>query len=147
MRGHLMHQPLLQRGLAFLRTWPINAQFTPAVNSPLMLERVVHERIRFMLSKQQKADMGGRIERAIEGAGKNQAWLARELGVTPAHISKMCKTGSVSLDMLAQICLLLGASMDWIVFGKGTKLPRASEEFAEKFRELLTYLPEPIKPK
>lgn len=135
------------RGLAFLRSWPINAQFTPGVNSPLMLQPAVRERIKFMLSKQQKADIGGRIGKAIEASGKNQAWLARELGVTPAHISKMCKNGSVSLDMLAQICLLLGASMDWIVFGKGTKLPRASEEFAVKFRELLDYLPEPHKHK
>ena len=130
-----------------MRSWPINAQFTPGVNYPLMLEGVVRERIRFMLSKQQKADIGSRIERSIESAGKNQAWLARELGVTPAHISKMCKTGSVSLDMLAQICLLVGASMDWVIFGKGTKLPRASEEFAEKFRELLNYLPDPTNPK
>lgn len=86
-------------------------------------------------------------KRPIWAAESNGPLRARELGVTPAHISKMCKTGSVSLDMLAQICLLLGASMDWIVFGKGTKLPRASEEFAEKFRELLNYLPEPTKHK
>jgi DNA-binding Xre family transcriptional regulator len=96
-----------------------------------------------------KKAMGGRIREALQAANaknpaRNQAWLARELGVAPAHISKMIKTGSVGVEALANICLLLQVSMDWIVFGSATRLPRAEEQFVKDLRALMSRAPSGI---
>lgn len=98
-----------------------------------------------MFSDKQKREMGGRIKHAIKAANKNQAWLARELHQTPANVSKMIKTGSVSLETLAQICLLLQCSMDSLVFGNSTKLPKADEQFIEQLRALMARAPDILK--
>lgn len=86
------------------------------------------------LTQEQKIAMGRRIRESIAIAKKNQTWLAAQLECSKAHVSKMCKTGSVSLGTLARICQLLGSSLDYIVLGK---IQPADTKFIHDLRMLM----------
>ena len=90
-----------------------------------------------MLRDDHKRAMGQRLREAIKQAGKNQSWLAQELGVSTAAVSKFCSRGSFTLETLAKCCLLLQCSMDWIVFGNHTRLPRAEGAFIDDLRSFI----------
>jgi hypothetical protein len=56
-----------------------------------------------------------RILSALESRGRNQAWLAEQIGVTPQAITKAFATGSMSLDHAIQVARCLDVSLDWLV--------------------------------
>ena len=54
-----------------------------------------------------------------ENCGINQKQFAEKLGVTPSHISKIKKGGTVSESLLKSICITFGFSENWIKTGEG----------------------------
>lgn len=59
-----------------------------------------------------------------ENCGINQRQFAEKLGVTPSHISKIKKGGTVSESLLKNICRTFGISENWIKTGDGEMLSK-----------------------
>lgn len=67
-------------------------------------------------------DMRKKIEMACTYAGKSQAQLARDLGVTPATFNARLKVCKFSVDELEKIAETLGAKYDYsFTFEDGQK--------------------------
>lgn len=118
-----------------------NSQLVPTVNWQLVSGAPRALTMPGMFSASHWREIGERIRSALKASGKNQAWLARELGQTTASTAKICKQGTNSVETLGRICLLLQVSMDQIVFGNMTRLPRAEEKFVKELRALLDRAP------
>ena len=58
-------------------------------------------------------DMRKKIEMACTYAGKSQAQLAREMGVTPATFNARLKTCKFSVEELEKIAKILGATYSY----------------------------------
>lgn len=98
---------------------------------------------RTAFSQKEKAAVGKRLLESAEKAGKNGAWLADKLGVSESHVSKMFKTGSVSLWVAARISQLLGVSLDYLVFGT---FPSADADFVRQLKNLMAKTDESNRP-
>ena len=66
--------------------------------------------------------LGSRISEAREKVSKNQAELARLIGVSPTHVNRWEK-GRVApgWDYLTQIAKHCNVSLDWLLTGEGLK--------------------------
>lgn len=62
---------------------------------------------------------------ALDHAGKKQAWLARECGVTPQAVSGWIKTGNVDKAHLPTIADRTGLPIDWFLRKNVERLPAA----------------------
>lgn len=119
---------------------------TPLIRSQLAVERPLCAFVdNAGMTPHHRQQMGQRLEAAAERAGKDQKWVADRLGCTVQHVSKLYKTGSISLDMLVELCLALGLSLDFIVWGSGTRLPIADPKFVDQLRALTDVLSKPPK--
>lgn len=94
----------------------------------------MNARLAHLMPKAFWAGFGRRLLEKATERGKKPADLARHLNCTPAHISKMVKTGSVSLPAAAALATYLNVSLDWLVWGNKTRLPVADEG---NFHELI----------
>lgn len=66
-------------------------------------------------------DMRKKIEMACTYAGKSQAALARELGITPQAFNNRLKTCKFSVEELEKIAKILGARYNYsFTFDDGT---------------------------
>ena len=65
---------------------------------------------------------GKRIQKLRKSQGLTQEQLAEELNISAVHMSKI-ESGkrSCSLDVLAEIAVFFGASLDYLVLGKSTE--------------------------
>ena len=62
--------------------------------------------------------IGANIQIARENAGYTQEKLSELLSLTPNHLSAIERgVSGASLDVLAQLCSLLGISADFLFFG------------------------------
>ncbi len=69
--------------------------------------------------------IGTNIQAARERAGYTQEELSELLGMTPNHLSAIERgVSGISLDALQKLCLLLGISADYVLFGE----PAADDE-------------------
>lgn len=121
-----------------------NSQLAPVVNYQLAISLLHRITMRSMFNEKHWKEVGARITAALEARGKTQAWLTRELGQTSASVSKICARGTNRVETLAKICLLLQCSMDELVFGSMTRLPRAEEKFLEDLKQLMQRAPSVI---
>ena len=88
--------------------------------------------------KEDFIDIGLRIKQARERNSLTQETFAEKIGVTPQYISDLERAVvGISIPTLIKICMILGCSSDYILFGKGneqdlgdikTKLSYLSEE-------------------
>lgn len=63
--------------------------------------------------------VGANIQAAREAAGYTQEKLSELVGLTPNHLSAIERgVSGASLEVLAQFCLLLGVSADYLFFGQ-----------------------------
>lgn len=103
-------------------------------------------RLQQLLPESFWSDFGKRVREATIRRKRTQKELADHLACTPAHISKMIKTGSVSLQAATAIALYLDVSLDSLIFGPGTKLPRADDpEFLMQFRAWVQAAPPEVR--
>ena len=65
---------------------------------------------------------GKRIQKLRKSQGLTQEQLAEELNISAVHMS-LIEIGkrSCSLDVLAEIAVFFGASLDYLVLGKSTE--------------------------
>ena len=62
---------------------------------------------------------GKRIQKLRKSQGLTQEQLAEELNISAVHMSKIeIGKRSCSLDVLAEIAVFFGASLDYLVLGK-----------------------------
>jgi transcriptional regulator with XRE-family HTH domain len=73
-----------------------------------------------------KQQMGQRLEAEIRRAKTTKAALAAQIGCSRATLTYACKQGIISVELLAEVCKRIGASLDYVVFGK---YPTADPEF------------------
>jgi transcriptional regulator with XRE-family HTH domain len=65
---------------------------------------------------------GKRIQKLRKSQGLTQEQLAEELNISAVHMSKIeIGKRSCSLDVLAEIAVFFGASLDYLVLGKSTE--------------------------
>ncbi len=65
--------------------------------------------------------IGSRIKRRRQALGLRQQELAREVGVTPQHVSKLEREHAVpSLETLVALSRALGVSTDYLLIGHET---------------------------
>ena len=68
-----------------------------------------------------------RISRRLKETGKNQSWLADQLGIERAAVSNWKRRGVVPADQFAALAVLFGESIDWVA---GTGDPRNTQAVA-----------------
>ena len=88
--------------------------------------------------KEEFIDIGLRIKQARERNSLTQETFAEKIGVTPQYISDLERAVvGISVPTLVKVCMALGCSSDYILFGKvneqdlgdiKTKLSYLSEE-------------------
>ena len=62
--------------------------------------------------------IGTNIQVARENAGYTQEKLSELIGLTPNHLSAIERgVSGASLEVLEKLCLLLGVSADYLIFG------------------------------
>ena len=86
-----------------------------------------------------KRHMGQRLEGEIRRAKTTKAALATAIGCSRATLTYACKDGTISVELLAEVCRRVGASLDFVVFGR---LPTADPEFLallEKLKAVATH--------
>ena len=65
---------------------------------------------------------GKRIQKLRKSQGLTQEQLAEEFNISAVHLSKIeIAKRSCSLDVLAEIAVFFGASLDYLVLGKSTE--------------------------
>lgn len=111
----------------------VNVSLRRPTNGELILAGMEKKRS-ITPSLKQRKDLGDRLTKAIERAGKTQAWVADQLNCTEAQISKMCKHGSGGMWAFAQACDVVGVSLDYVVLGT---YPKADDWFMDKLRQLM----------
>lgn len=82
--------------------------------------------VELWLNKARKKAMGQRLSDEIKRAKTTKAAVAHKIGRTRATLSLACKHGSISLELLTEVCRHTGASLDWVVMGRH---PNADPEF------------------
>ena len=104
------------------------------------------EPLELWLNKARKKDMGRRLAMEIRRAKTNANRLSKEIGCTRQTIGYACRDGTVSLELLAELCRRVGSSLDFVVLGR---LPTADPEFLgllDKLKAAATHLhPSPLK--
>lgn len=83
-------------------------------------------RLQLWLDDERKRAMGRRLFSEMNRAKTTKARLAREIGCTRATLTYACKDGTISIELLAEVCRRIGSSLDYVVFGR---LPTADPEF------------------
>jgi transcriptional regulator with XRE-family HTH domain len=78
------------------------------------------------LNKARKKAMGQRLAAEIKRAKTTKAAIAKKIGRTRQTLTLACRDGSISLELLTEVCRLTGASLDWVVTGQH---PHADPEF------------------
>lgn len=82
--------------------------------------------LKLWLDGERKRQMGRRLFSEIERAKTTKAALAQEIGCTRATLTYACQEGKISVELLTEVCRRIGASMDFVVFGRH---PTADPEF------------------
>lgn len=88
--------------------------------------------VELWLDGAKKLQMGKRLDGEIRRHKTTKAQVSRDLGYSRATLTNACK-GVVSLELLAEICRHIGASLDYVVFGR---YPTADPEFLALLDEL-----------
>lgn len=67
-----------------------------------------------------------KIKEILEQKNKTPYWLAKQSGVAPTHISKMCngETNTIRFDTLEKICLILNCSINDIFYSNNTEMQK-----------------------
>ena len=78
------------------------------------------------LDAPRKRGMGQRLEGEIRRAKTTKAALATAIGCSRATLTYACKDGTISVELLAEVCRRTKASLDFVVFGTH---PTADPEF------------------
>lgn len=90
------------------------------------------------LDAARKRQMGIRIASEIRRAGTNKNQLAEKIGCSRQTLHYACKDGTISVELLTEVARLIGASLDYLVYGKH---PTADPEFLsliDKLRDVAT---------
>lgn len=82
--------------------------------------------LQLWLDDDRKRAMGMRLFSEIRRAKTTKALLAKEIGCSRATLTYACKDGTISVELLAEVCRRVGASLDYVVFGR---YPTADPEF------------------
>ena len=72
--------------------------------------------VKLWLDAERKRQMGARLKGEIDRTKTTKAQVSRDLGYARATLTNACK-GVVSLELLAEICRHIGASLDYVVYG------------------------------
>lgn len=90
------------------------------------MSEVKRQPLQLWLDEARKRQMGHRLNSEIARAKTTKAQLARDIGCTKATLTLACKNGTISVELLAEVCRRIGSSLDFIVYGR---FPTASPEF------------------
>ena len=69
--------------------------------------------------KENLADIGERIKKAIRDAGLTQKEIAKKVGLSEVSISSYTQGRIPKADVLGQIAELCGVSIEWLLTGEG----------------------------
>ncbi len=100
--------------------------------------------------------IGSNIQAAREAARYTQEQLSEKLGVTPNHLSAIERgAAGASFEVIERICLTLGVSADYLLFGKADldspilrmaqQLNEAAPEHREQVKKVLAALLEMVR--
>lgn len=95
--------------------------------------------------------IGANIQAAREQARYTQEQLSERIGVTPNHLSSIERgAAGASFEVIERICLTLGVSADYLLFGKADidspilrlaqQLNEAAPKHTEQIKVILTAL-------
>lgn len=103
-------------------------------------------RIEELLPRKFWQAFGHRLAHTAMRSQRRPVDMARHLNCSPAHISKLVKTGSVSLPAATALAMYLNVSLDELLFGNQSRLPAADDpEFLRQLQDWMRAAPSPVR--